>query len=149
MDTARHSCSHAPSPPSSPQLSPSLAGKAWLLTTKTCVLLCDFSFFFFTIILIYLFFTHILLQAVALLGEMPSRHVIPDVVCFGAAISALGEVAAGKSTSAWGAKRDTATRVTDSEDQSERGGGAKAVVPTRPHEKAVALIQQMRRDGPR
>lgn len=96
--------------------------------------------------------TYSLLQAVALLGEMPSRHVKPDVVCFGAAISALGEVAAGKSTSTWGAKRDTATRETgetDSDDQSVKGGGAKAVVPTRPHEKAIALIQQMRRDGPR
>lgn len=87
---------------------------------------------------------------------MPSRRVEPDVVCFGAAISALSEVAAGQSTSTWGEKkRDTATRETEdggqhaSEGGAVAGGGGKAVLPTRAHEKAVALIQQMRRDGPR
>lgn len=53
-------------------------------------------------------------QAVALLAEMPTRRVKPDVVCFGAAIFALGEVAGTQNQSTWGRK-----------EANEGGGGGK------------------------
>lgn len=97
-------------------------------------------------------------QAVALLAEMPSRHVKPDVVCFGAAISALSEGAGTQNRSAWGAKSgDRAKKHEDGADGDGNGDGAGGAVAkreapvatTRAHEKAVALIQEMRRAGPR
>lgn len=39
-----------------------------------------------------------------LLAEMPTRRVKPDVVCFGAAIAALQEVAGTQNRSTWGVK---------------------------------------------
>lgn len=67
----------------------------------------------------------------ALLSEMPLKGVEPDVVCYGATITALSEVAGTQNRIAWGARG--------------QGGEESA----RAHEKAVALIQQMRRKGPR
>lgn len=52
-------------------------------------------------------------QAVALLAEMPTRRVKPDVVCFGAAIGALKEVAGTQNRSTWGVK-----------DSDQNGGGS-------------------------
>ncbi|CAM9710806.1 unnamed protein product, partial [Ectocarpus sp. 8 AP-2014] len=89
-------------------------------------------------------------EAVALLTEMPTRRVKPDVVCFGSAIFALGEVAGTQNRSTWGRKGAN-------EGGGSSGGGgdmpmAAAVAdpkPTRAHEKALELIQEMRREGPR
>lgn len=83
---------------------------------------------------IYLACHHFCPQAVALLSEMPSRGIKPDVVCYGATITALSEVAGTQNRIAWGARAGA------------RGQGGES---TRAHEKAVALIQQMRRKGPR
>lgn len=88
---------------------------------------------------------------------MPSRHVTPDVVCFGAAISALSEGAGTQNRSAWGAKSEDGGKKHQGGDGDGDGIGAGAaaakrgppVVTTRAHEKAVALIQEMRRAGPR
>lgn len=98
-------------------------------------------------------------QAVALLAEMPSRHVTPDVVCFGAAIGALSEGAGTQNRSAWGAKSGDRGKKHEggAADAGGDGDGAGAVAAkrgppvatTRAHEKAVALIQEMRRSGPR
>lgn len=55
------------------------------------------------------------MQAVALLAEMPSRRVRPDVVCFGAAIAALAEVAGTQNRSSWGRK--------SAAEQGRRGDG--------------------------
>lgn len=84
---------------------------------------------------------------------MSSRHVTPDVVCYGAAISALSEVAATQNTSAWGGKsdRDRGRGSDEGVNDGNAAGDARRgdIAATRPHEKAVALIGQMRRDGPR
>lgn len=54
-------------------------------------------------------------QAVALLAEMPTRRVTPDVVCFGAAIAALGEVAGTQNKSSWGKKVPVENQVGERE----------------------------------
>lgn len=60
-------------------------------------------------------------QAVALLAEMPTRRVKPDVVCFGAAIAALAEVAGTQNRSSWGRK--------SAPEQHSHGDGELEVVP--------------------
>ena len=78
----------------------------------------------------------------ALLSEMPSRGVQPDVVCYGAAIAALSEAAGTQNQISWGSKTDQGG------DGSGRAGkGAEKSM--RAHEKAVTFIQHMRRNGPR
>ena len=95
----------------------------------------------------------------ALLAEMPSRRVTPDVVCFGAAIGALSEGAGTQNRSAWGAKAGGGSKKQEGGDGDGDGDGAGVgaavakrappVATTRAHEKAVALVQEMRRAGPR
>eukprot|EP00752_Nemacystus_decipiens_P001374 g1362.t1 len=89
-------------------------------------------------------------EAVALLAEMPTRRVKPDVVCFGAAIAALAEVAGTQNRSSWGRKS-----APGQHDHGDGQGGEKPISaatpdakPTRAHEKALALIEEMRREGP-
>lgn len=104
-------------------------------------------------------------KAVALLEQMGERCIQPDEVCYGATIAALSEVAGKQTRSTWGAGTKEATPVQAGPKEtswgSKREGGAVThadrapgehdgdIVPTRAHEKAVALIERMRRDGPR
>lgn len=112
-------------------------------------------------------------KAVALLEQMGERRIQPDEVCYGATIAALSEAAGTQTRSTWGASGPAASKVVapprgtswasaEGEDRGDdgtattagagaavSGGKDGSVVPTRAHEKALALMEQMRRDGPR
>lgn len=102
---------------------------------------------------------------------MVERRIEPDEVCYGATIAALSEAAGTQTRSTWGAGGQAAAKIVvaprgtswasaegesrDDEDSASTLGAAvsgrngQRITPTRAHEKAVALIEQMRRDGPR
>ncbi|CAM9840682.1 unnamed protein product, partial [Choristocarpus tenellus] len=95
------------------------------------------------------------LEAVLLLAEMPTKRLLPDEVCYGAAIAALSDAASSDAVSAWGGEHSQrwggdSDEVDDGWDGVEAAAAdGKGGVMMRAHEKCLSLIQEMKENSPR